>query len=52
MVLKRGRNVGDRPIRETSESEILQLIVSGRPDHPLTADEARAKTSDEGSQAR
>jgi ABC-type sugar transport system ATPase subunit len=29
MVLKRGRAVGDRRIRETTEDEILGLIVQG-----------------------
>jgi simple sugar transport system ATP-binding protein len=29
MVLKRGRNVGERLIRETSEDEVLSLIVQG-----------------------
>jgi simple sugar transport system ATP-binding protein len=29
MVLKRGRHVGERVIRETSESEILRMIVHG-----------------------
>jgi simple sugar transport system ATP-binding protein len=32
MVLKRGRNVGDRLIGETSEREVLELIVSGVPE--------------------
>jgi simple sugar transport system ATP-binding protein len=32
MVLKRGRNVGDRLIAETSEKEVLELIVSGVPE--------------------
>jgi len=32
MVLKRGRNVGDRRIAETSEKEVLELIVSGVPE--------------------
>lgn len=29
MVLKRGRNVGERVIRDTSEHEVLELIVKG-----------------------
>ncbi|MGA2042626.1 MAG: ATP-binding cassette domain-containing protein [Roseiarcus sp.] len=37
MVLKRGRNVGDRAIRDTTEKEVLELIVSGVPE---TAPEA------------
>ena len=32
MVLKRGRNVGDRVIAETTEKEVLELIVSGVPE--------------------
>ena len=30
MVLKRGENVGERVIRQTTEQEVLQVIVSGR----------------------
>jgi simple sugar transport system ATP-binding protein len=30
MVLKRGENVGERRIRETTEQEVLEIIVSGR----------------------
>jgi simple sugar transport system ATP-binding protein len=30
MVLKRGENVGERLIRQTTEQEVLELIVSGR----------------------
>jgi simple sugar transport system ATP-binding protein len=37
MVLKRGRNVGDRAIAQTTEKEVLELIVSGVPE---TAPEA------------
>jgi simple sugar transport system ATP-binding protein len=29
MVLKRGRNVGERAIRDTTEHEVLELIVKG-----------------------
>jgi simple sugar transport system ATP-binding protein len=29
MVLKRGRNVGERVVKETSEEEVLELIVQG-----------------------
>ena len=29
VVLKRGRNVGERRIRETTEDEVLTLIVQG-----------------------
>ncbi|MEJ1161603.1 ATP-binding cassette domain-containing protein [Prosthecomicrobium sp. N25] len=32
VVLKRGQNVGERRIRETSEREVLELIVSGVPE--------------------
>jgi simple sugar transport system ATP-binding protein len=32
MVLKRGRNVGERLIRQTTEKEVLELIVSGVPE--------------------
>jgi simple sugar transport system ATP-binding protein len=32
MVLKRGRNVGERLIRSTSEKEVLELIVQGEPE--------------------
>ena len=39
MVLKRGRNVGDRVIARTTEREVLELIVSGVPETP-TAPEA------------
>ncbi|GLS23328.1 sugar ABC transporter ATP-binding protein [Labrys miyagiensis] len=42
MVLKRGQNVGDRYIRNTSEKEVLELIVSGTPETRLTAEEAAA----------
>jgi len=32
MVLKRGENVGERSIRESSEQEVLEIIVSGTPE--------------------
>ena len=32
MVLKRGENVGERLIAQSNEQEVLQLIVSGRPE--------------------
>ena len=38
MVLKRGRNVGDRLIAETSEKEVLELIVSGVPEAAAAAE--------------
>jgi simple sugar transport system ATP-binding protein len=31
VVLKRGRNVGERAVRDTNEKEILELIVAGAP---------------------
>ena len=31
MVLKRGQNVGDRWVSETTEQEVLEIIVSGTP---------------------
>ena len=33
MVLKRGENVGDRYIRNTTEHEVLEIIVSGTRQH-------------------
>jgi simple sugar transport system ATP-binding protein len=36
MVLKRGRNVGERLIAETTEKEVLELIVSGVPETAAT----------------
>jgi simple sugar transport system ATP-binding protein len=36
MVLKRGRNVGERLIAETTEREVLELIVSGVPETAAT----------------
>jgi simple sugar transport system ATP-binding protein len=32
MVLKRGRNAGERPIKQTTEKEVLELIVRGGED--------------------
>jgi simple sugar transport system ATP-binding protein len=43
MVMKRGENVGDRFIRDTSEQEILEIIVSGTRETRLTAEEAAAR---------
>ena len=40
MVLKRGENVGDRYVRQSSEQEVLELIVSGTRETARTADEA------------
>jgi simple sugar transport system ATP-binding protein len=36
MVLKRGRNVGERLIAQTTEKEVLELIVSGVPETAAT----------------
>jgi ribose transport system ATP-binding protein len=33
MVLKRGENVGERPIANSTEQEVLEIIVSGTPPH-------------------
>lgn len=40
MVLKRGQNVGDRFIANTTEHEILELIVAGTPETAISAEEA------------
>ena len=40
MVLKRGRNVGDRAIAQTTEKEVLELIVSGVPETLAAAETA------------
>jgi simple sugar transport system ATP-binding protein len=40
MVLKRGENVGDRYIANTSEQEVLEIIVSGTRETARTAEEA------------
>jgi simple sugar transport system ATP-binding protein len=45
MVMKRGENVGDRYIRDTSEQEILEIIVSGTRETRLTADEASRRAT-------
>ena len=45
MVLKRGRGVGDRYIRATNEREVLELIVSGKPETALTAEEAQRRAA-------
>lgn len=39
MVLKRGENVGDRYVKNTSEHEVLGLIVSGTRATAMTADQ-------------
>jgi simple sugar transport system ATP-binding protein len=45
MVLKRGRNVGDRYVADTTEREILELIVSGSPETALDADATRGRAT-------
>jgi ribose transport system ATP-binding protein len=45
MVLKRGENVGDRYVHNTTEQEVLQIIVSGTRDTALTADQALAEAA-------
>jgi simple sugar transport system ATP-binding protein len=45
MVLKRGRNVGDRRIRETTEQEVLGLIVQGERLRVRSRRRARARIS-------
>jgi simple sugar transport system ATP-binding protein len=40
MVLKRGQNVGERKIRDTTEQEVLQLIVAGVPEREAPDDQA------------
>ena len=45
MVLKRGENVGDRYIRHTTETEVLNIIVSGTRSTALTSDQAIAKAA-------
>jgi simple sugar transport system ATP-binding protein len=45
MVLKRGENVGDRYIRNTTEHEVLGLIVSGTRETALSADEAVSRAA-------
>ena len=37
MVLKRGQNVGERRIADTSEAEVLEIIISGTPAGGTTA---------------
>ncbi len=43
MVLKRGENVGDRYIANTTEHEVLEMIVTGTPEAALSADQALAR---------
>lgn len=42
MVLKRGENVGDRYIKSTTETEILEMMIAGTRETARTADEAAA----------
>ena len=48
MVLKRGENVGDRYVKNSSEHEVLGLIVSGTRDTALSADEAATRPASPG----
>lgn len=45
MVLKRGENVGDRFVQQTTEHEVLEMIVSGTRETALTAWQATAATA-------
>jgi simple sugar transport system ATP-binding protein len=45
MVLKRGENVGDRYIKNTSETEILELMITGTHETAVTADQAMARSA-------
>jgi simple sugar transport system ATP-binding protein len=45
MVLKRGENVGDRYIKNTTEQEILELMVVGTRETAVDADTAAARTN-------
>ena len=45
MVLKRGENVGDRYVRNTTEHDVLALIVSGTRETAISADQALASTA-------
>jgi simple sugar transport system ATP-binding protein len=42
MVLKRGQNVGDRFIKHTTETEVLELMIAGTVETALTAEQALA----------
>ncbi|MDO8360296.1 MAG: ATP-binding cassette domain-containing protein [Devosia sp.] len=42
MALKRGENVGDRYIKDTTEQEILELMIAGTAETARSADAARA----------
>jgi simple sugar transport system ATP-binding protein len=45
MVLKRGENVGDRFVTDTTEQEVLEIIVSGTRENALTAEQASPKAA-------
>ncbi|HEX9906788.1 MAG TPA: ATP-binding cassette domain-containing protein [Propylenella sp.] len=45
MVLKRGENVGDRYVKDTTEHEVLEIIVSGTRESALTADQAQKRAA-------
>ena len=45
MVLKRGENVGDRYVKNTTEQEVLEIIVSGTRESALTAEQAAKKAA-------
>ena len=51
MVLKRGENVGDRYVANSSEAQVLEIIVSGTPETAMSADEALAQQSPAGAGA-
>jgi simple sugar transport system ATP-binding protein len=42
MVLKRGENVGDRYVAQSTEHQVLEIIVSGTRDTAMTAEQAAA----------
>jgi simple sugar transport system ATP-binding protein len=44
MVLKRGENVGERIITQTTEQAVLEIIVSGRAEKKLKTDEELLRT--------
>lgn len=41
MALKRGQNVGDRYVKNTTEQEILELMITGTAETALTAEQAQ-----------
>ena len=46
MVLKRGENVGDRYVADSSEQEVLEIIISGTRETALSAEQASARMGD------